>query len=87
MGNDPRDIFNNNPMSSWQIATVAITVELNALDGFDGLSISFATTGIAKDWGIDRAALGIVLSMELLGTCSPDCYHSEDESCHYLADG
>jgi benzoate transport len=67
MSNDPREIINNNPMSAWQVAAVAITVGLNALDGFDVLSISFASPGIAKDWGIDRAALGIVLSMELLG--------------------
>lgn len=67
MGNDPREIINNGRMSGWQVAAVAITVCLNALDGFDVLSISFASPGIAKDWGIDRAALGIVLSMELLG--------------------
>jgi MFS family permease len=30
-------------------------------------SISFASPGIAMEWGIDRAALGIVLSMELIG--------------------
>lgn len=54
-------------MSSLQIAVVAITIGLNALDGFDVLAISFASPGIARDWGIDRAALGIVLSMELLG--------------------
>ena len=46
---------------------MAITVALNALDGFDVLSISFASPGIATEWGIDRAALGIVLSMELIG--------------------
>lgn len=67
MGNDPKEIINSNPMSIWQVAAVAITVGLNALDGFDVLSICFASPGIAKDWGIDRAALGIVLSMELLG--------------------
>lgn len=46
---------------------VAITMGLNALDGFDILSISFASPGIAREWGIDRAALGFVLSMELIG--------------------
>ncbi len=50
-----------------QIIAVAITIGLNALDGFDVLSISFASPGIATEWGIDRAALGIVLSMELIG--------------------
>src|SRR5262249_29408940 len=50
-----------------QVAVVAITIVLCALDGFDVLSIGFATPGIAREWGIDRAALGIVLSMELIG--------------------
>lgn len=54
-------------MSALQIIAVAITVGLNALDGFDVLSISFASPGIAAEWGIDRGALGIVLSMELIG--------------------
>ena len=67
MNTDPRDTISNSPMSWLQIIAVAITVGLNALDGFDVLSISFASPGIAAEWGIDRAALGIVLSMELLG--------------------
>ncbi len=54
-------------MSTVQIIAVAITIGLNGLDGFDVLSISFASPGIAAEWGIDRAQLGIVLSMELIG--------------------
>jgi benzoate transport len=54
-------------MSRFQIIAVGLTIGLNALDGFDVLSISFASPGIADEWGIDRAALGIVLSMELIG--------------------
>lgn len=54
-------------MSRIQVAVVAITVGLNALDGFDVLAISFASPGIAREWNIDRAALGFVLSMELIG--------------------
>jgi MFS family permease len=54
-------------MSRLQIAVVGLTIALNALDGFDILSISFASPGIATEWGIDRGALGIVLSMELIG--------------------
>ena len=64
---DPRITIDEAPMSALQIAAVAITVGLNALDGFDVLSISFAAPGIATEWGIDRAALGVVLSMELVG--------------------
>lgn len=67
MGEGPQRLIAEHPMSRLQIAAIAVTVGLNALDGFDVLSISFASPGIAKEWGIDRAALGIVLSMELIG--------------------
>jgi benzoate transport len=67
MAADPRQLIDKQPMSGFQWSVVAVMVGLTALDGFDVLSISFASPGIAKAWGIDRAALGIVLSMELLG--------------------
>jgi len=66
-GGDPRDVIALAPMSRLQILVIGVTIGLNALDGFDILSISFASPGIATEWGIDRAALGIVLSMELIG--------------------
>jgi benzoate transport len=64
---DPRDIIANESMRGLQWAVVILTIALNALDGFDVLSISFASPGIAQEWGIERGALGIVLSMELIG--------------------
>ena len=64
---DPREILASSPMSMTQVIVVAITIGLNALDGFDVLAISFASPGIVREWGIDRAALGFVLSMELIG--------------------
>jgi benzoate transport len=64
---DPRLQLADLPMRPLQILVVAITVGLSALDGFDVLAISFAAPGIAREWGIDRAALGFVLSMELFG--------------------
>ena len=54
-------------MSGWQWAAVLVLAALNALDGFDVLSISFASPGISHDWGINQATLGWVLSAELLG--------------------
>src|SRR6516165_10012476 len=65
--NDPRDIISKSPMSVMQVLIIALTVGLNALDGFDVASISYASPGIAKEWGIERGALGIVLSMEVFG--------------------
>lgn len=64
---DPREIIDKGEMSSFQWRVVAIMIGLNALDGFDVLSISFAAPGISSEWGIDRVGLGFVLSMELVG--------------------
>jgi benzoate transport len=66
-GRDPKAIIDDGAMGVAQWLAVLVTVGLNALDGFDVLSISFASPGIARDWGIDKATLGWVLSMELLG--------------------
>lgn len=67
MAEDPCRTLSDAPMRRPQVVAIALCVLLNALDGFDVLSISFASPGIAKEWGVDRAALGIVLSMELIG--------------------
>ena len=63
----PRQILDQEPMGRFQIIAVTICICLYAIDGFDVLSISFAAPGIAEEWGINRAVLGIVLSMELIG--------------------
>lgn len=60
-------ILDDLPMTRLQIAAVAICIMLNALDGFDVLAISFSAPGIAAEWGISRAQLGVVLAMELIG--------------------
>ncbi|MBX2858617.1 MAG: MFS transporter [Cellvibrionaceae bacterium] len=64
---DPGKIIEDSPMSRFQILAVAVCIFLYALDGFDVLAISFAAPGIASEWGVERGALGIVLSMELFG--------------------
>ena len=64
---DPRTTLSIAPMSALQIVAVAITIGLNALDGFDVLSISFASPGIAHEWHVSLKNLGFILSMELIG--------------------
>jgi benzoate transport len=64
---DPRATISAAPMSVLQVIAVAITIGLNALDGFDVLSIAFASPGITKEWHVIPKALGFVLSMELIG--------------------
>lgn len=62
-----RRIVEQGPMHPLQWVAVAITIGLNALDGFDILSSAFAAPGIAREWHVGREALGVVLSMELWG--------------------
>jgi benzoate transport len=64
---DPRDVISKSPMTAMQILIIAITVGLNGLDGFDVLSISYASPGIRAEWGIDQGVLGLVLIAELIG--------------------
>lgn len=66
-GTNPISVINDAPMSARQWLVVVLMVLLNALDGFDVLSSAFAAPGISKEWGIERAALGVVLSAELVG--------------------
>lgn len=66
-GTNPINVINDTPMGVRQWAVVVLMVLLNALDGFDVLSSAFAAPGISAEWKIDRAALGIVLSAELVG--------------------
>ena len=64
---DPRAYIDHEKMGALQVIVVIIITMLNAIDGFDVLSISFAAPGIASEWGTTRAALGVVMSMELIG--------------------
>jgi benzoate transport len=64
---DPRRIIGEGRMTPLQWTAVFICVLLNALDGFDVLAITFASPGIAAQWGIHKAALGIVISTGLAG--------------------
>lgn len=54
-------------MTGLQFRVVAICFFLNALDGIDILSLSFAAVPLSRDWGIDPTTLGIVGSAVLVG--------------------
>ncbi len=63
----PKQIIDSGAMHPRQWLAVAITVGLNALDGFDVLSSAFAGPGIKQEWHLAPDGLGAVLAMELLG--------------------
>jgi benzoate transport len=64
---DPRRIIAEGRMTPMQWTAVIICVILNGLDGFDVLAITFAAPGIAAQWGMQKAALGVVISTGLIG--------------------
>lgn len=64
---DPRLLIERAAMRPRQIAVLLLCVVLMAIDGYDVLSISFASPAIAREWGMNPAALGVLLSMELCG--------------------
>jgi benzoate transport len=65
--NDPRATIAAAPMGALQVIAIVITIGLNALDGFDVLASAFASPGISAEWHVAPAALGLVLSMDLIG--------------------
>ena len=66
-GPNPRTAVDLSPMGWRQWFAIGITTALNALDGIDVLSVSYAAPGIARDWSLGPATIGWILSMELLG--------------------
>ncbi|MFK8047017.1 MAG: MFS transporter [Halioglobus sp.] len=63
----PLETMRHEPMRVRQWSIVAICIGILALDGYDVLSIAFAAPGITAQWGISKATLGVVLSLELMG--------------------
>src|SRR5258705_11290607 len=67
MTSDARGMIRDGPMTAFQIVVVAICTLLNMIDGFDVLAMSFTAPVIAKEWGVDPATLGMLLSAGLAG--------------------
>ena len=67
MNPDPRVILREGSMTMFQVIVTTICVALNMIDGFDVLAISFTAPLIAREWGVDPATLGILLSAGLAG--------------------
>jgi benzoate transport len=64
---DPRALLASAPMSRRQWIGVVVTLALSAMDGFDVLSVTLAAPALMRDWALDPAALGVVLSAGLVG--------------------
>ena len=67
MNSDPRQALREGGMTSFQVVVVVICVVLNMVDGFDVLAMSFTAPLVAREWGVEPAALGVLLSAGLVG--------------------
>lgn len=60
-------LMDASPMSRAQISVLCIAVLLSMLDGFDLLGMAFVAPALTKEWGLDKATLGFLLSTSLIG--------------------
>jgi MFS family permease len=66
-GDDPQKLIDQAPMSKLQIVAVTLAVILNGLDGLDQQAISFVAPLIKREWSTTMVALGVVLSIDVVG--------------------
>jgi benzoate transport len=63
-------------MGLFQIFVIVICTAINMVDGFDVLAISFTAPVIAKEWGVEPVALGVLFSAGLFGMCTGSLFLS-----------
>ena len=64
---DPRDALRDRRMTAKQYGVVALCTLINMIDGYDILALAQAGSALTRDWGLSDAALGTLLSMNLIG--------------------
>src|SRR6266705_2156571 len=64
---DVRVALREGPTTMLQVGVITICTLLNMIDGFDVLAVSFTAPVIAKEWSVDPATLGVLLSAGLAG--------------------
>ena len=55
------------PLRFRQMLVLAIALLLSALDGYDALSMAFVAPALAREWGIGKGVVGLLLSSSLIG--------------------
>lgn len=64
---DIRKLIDNTPMSGYQWFIILIAAFINALDGYDLVSMAFAANTVVDAFGLSGAQLGWLLSSALIG--------------------
>src|SRR6202163_1551444 len=65
--NDVQHRVVQGPLTTFQLAAIAVCIGLNMLDGFDILAMSFSASGVKAAWGLENSQLGALLSAGLVG--------------------
>jgi AAHS family 4-hydroxybenzoate transporter-like MFS transporter len=64
---DVAEYIDAQPVGAFQIRLLLTCAAVLFLDGFDTQAISFVAPALAKEWGLDKGALGPVFSAALFG--------------------
>jgi benzoate transport len=68
MHTDPlRRTMADGRMSGFQWSVIALCAVINALDGFDVQVMAFTSTAVSREWSLNGAQLGLLLSAGLIG--------------------
>ncbi len=55
------------PLSGRQLGVLVLALMLGMLDGYDALAMAFTAPAVGREWGLDKAVLGLLLSSGLIG--------------------
>jgi len=64
---DVRIFLDEHPFSSFQWLVFALCFVVVLLNGFDTAAIGLVASSLLKEWGVEKSALGPVLSAALFG--------------------
>lgn len=64
---DVQTFLDDHPFSTFQWLVFGLCFVIVLLDGFDTAAIGFIAPSLLKEWGVEKAALGPVLSAALFG--------------------
>lgn len=62
-----REAIDRSPIGRFQFAVIFVCLILNMVDGFDLLVMAFAASGVAAEFGLNGAQIGLLLSSSLAG--------------------
>ena len=62
-----RETIDRSPIGRFQITVILVCLTLNMVDGFDLLVMAFAASGVAQEFGLSGAQIGLLLSSSLAG--------------------